>query len=304
VNSRKSKVGTIEDYRKGFSDGVLKDENGTALFAENIGSVTASPADTPFNETSYAYRHNNSLFVTIDAFKRVGDGTENFMDKKRGLGGEGVYTCDVDGEHLQWFDNVLEEAEQDTTIKHIFVQAHLPILQPVRKVSTSGQFMDYAEESSFWKVMNKYKKVDVYFAGDVHSNTASVGRDPNSSVVQIVTRGNPMSNFLSVITTEDVVNITLWNEAGPKTKWNDNYIEYGRLVIDKSGSKPVIESSGELTLLDPDSVLIKFDFDEIVPLDTRQVCVIKEVSKTVLLSSNPYHLLSIRCTLWMQAKSL
>jgi len=66
----------------------------------------------------------------------------------------------------------------------------------------------------------------------------------------------------------------------------------------------VIESSGELTLLDPDSVLIKFDFDEIVPLDTRQVCVIKEVSKTVLLSSNPYHLLSIRCTLWMQAKSL
>ncbi len=164
--------------------------------------------------------------------------------------------------------------------------------------------MDYAEESSFWKVMNKYKKVDVYFAGDVHSNTASVGRDPNSNVVQIVTRGNPMSNFLSVDTTEDVVNITLWNEAGPKTKWNDNYIEYGRLVIDKSGSKPVIESSGELTLLDPDSVLIKFDFDEIVPLDTRQVCVIKEVSKTVLLSSNPYHLLSIRCTLWMQAKNL
>ena len=71
------------------------------------------------------YQYKNALFIPIDAVERVGNGTENFMDRIRGLGGEGVYTCDVDGGHLQWFESVLVEDQKDTTVKHIFVQAHL-----------------------------------------------------------------------------------------------------------------------------------------------------------------------------------
>ena len=41
--------------------------------------------------------------------------------------------------------------------------------------------MDRGEDSELWKLMSKYG-VDVYFAGEVHSNTAS----QSSNVVQIV----------------------------------------------------------------------------------------------------------------------
>jgi hypothetical protein len=188
-----------------------------------------------------------------------------------GLGGEGTITCDVDGAHLDWFENVLVEARKDETIRHIFVQAHVPILQPVRKVKTSGQFMDGAEKSKFWKIMNQYG-VDIYFAGDVHSSTASISKDPKSTVVQIISRGNPFNHFLHIYTNYTVIDVTLYNEVGPKGKLNTNYTEYGRLTIDKSSPTNVnIESMGELELVDPESELIRFDFEEIVPLGTRQV---------------------------------
>jgi len=85
----------------------------------------------------------------------------------------------VEGDHLKWFENVLIEARKNKSIKHIIVQAHLPIIQPVRKVSCSGQFMDNGEESMFWKIMVKYN-VDIYFAGEVHTNT--VTKDTSSNL--------------------------------------------------------------------------------------------------------------------------
>ena len=70
---------------------------------------------------------------------------------------------DLRGQHLTWFENVLKTAQNDESIKHIFVESHAPILQPVRKVRCSGQFLDNAEKSKFWKLMEKYG-VDLYFA--------------------------------------------------------------------------------------------------------------------------------------------
>ena len=54
MNPKRSKVDTIEHYRKGFSDGVKKNEEGKKLFAENIGSVIASILGTPFEDASYS----------------------------------------------------------------------------------------------------------------------------------------------------------------------------------------------------------------------------------------------------------
>jgi hypothetical protein len=119
--------------------------------------------------------------------------------------------------------------------------------------------------------MNQYG-VDIYFAGDVHSSTASVAKDPSSTVVQIVSRGNPFNHFLHVNANDTTIDVTLYNEVGPEGKFNTNYTEYGRLIIDKSTPTQVnIESMGGLDLVDPESDLIRFDFDKNVPLGTRQV---------------------------------
>jgi len=46
------------------------------------------------------------------------------------------------------------------------VQAHLPILEPVRTINSSGMFFDKGENSQFFKAMQQFN-VDVYFAGEV-----------------------------------------------------------------------------------------------------------------------------------------
>lgn len=284
TGKRVSKISTIPSYRKAVADGYNKDADMKFLYREEIGAAKSRPMGTVFEETSYAYRYKNSLFISIDAFKEAIDNQTDYIDRVNGLGGEGTITCDVDGAHLDWFENVLVEARKDETIRHIFVQAHVPILQPVRKVKTSGQFMDGAEKSKFWKIMNQYG-VDIYFAGDVHSSTASISKDPKSTVVQIISRGNPFNHFLHIYTNYTVIDVTLYNEVGPKGKLNTNYTEYGRLTIDKSSPTNVnIESMGELELVDPESELIRFDFEEIVPLGTRQVFALND-NNNLMLSS-------------------
>jgi len=224
-----AKVKSVGKYRQGFMEGFnTEPETGRFLFRKAIGSAPSRPLNTPFQETSYAHQHRNVLFITLDAFLKM---PEIFMDRKHGLGGEGVITCSVEGEHLNWFENVLIEARKDETIKHIIVQAHLPIIQPVRKVSCSGQFMDHGEESALWKVMVKYD-VDVYLAGEVHTNTAT--KDSGSNLLQIVSRGNSFNNFLKIDVTDNALNITSYNEIGPKPKNNYNYEAYGNLVLDKA----------------------------------------------------------------------
>jgi hypothetical protein len=315
AKGNKSKVLTVPASRKAFADGYNKNENESFLFNDAIGNVTSRPLGTTFEDTSFAYRKNNVLFITVDVFKIVGHGDRNYFDKINGFGGEGVITCDVSGAHLNWFEDVLREAKKDLNIKHIIVQGHVPIILPVRKVTCSGQvsaehsfntnalihahlinmfnavakqFLDGADDSGLWKIMSKYG-VDVYFAGEVHTNTASKSRDPESGVVQIVARGRTLSNFITVQVSDDVLDIALMNEIGEKQRWNGNYEESGHLTIDKSNSSNIIVSaSGELELIDPDSSLIKFDFEEILPLGSRQV------SKRI--HSSDYFTLSSRLT--------
>ena len=165
-----SKMENLENYRLTFKEGFNTNPNtGQFLFNKPIGNAQSRPVGTPFETTSYAYQHNNALFITVDAFHTVGLGQSTFFDKTNGRGGEGAVTCTVVGEHLSWFENLLKEAKNDSSIRHIFVQAHVPIIQPVRKIACSGQFFDLAENSMFWKLMREYG-VDIYFAGECCSN--------------------------------------------------------------------------------------------------------------------------------------
>ena len=190
---RRSKIHTIPDYRRGFKEGYnFKNETTTVSSNPYWYSTTVSkqstpstPVGTPYEGTSFAYVHKNALFVTVDAFEKISD--SNYLDRENGTGGEGTVTCTVVGAHLNWFESVLSAAQADPSIHHIFVQAHVPIQQPVRKVHCSGQYFDVGIESPFWKAMEEYG-VDVYFAGEVHSNTAT--KASSSNLVQIVTRSN------------------------------------------------------------------------------------------------------------------
>ncbi|GFH44387.1 hypothetical protein CTEN210_00861 [Chaetoceros tenuissimus] len=259
------KVNSLSLFRQGFVEGFNLNANGDFIYGDLFGTVDARPFGTDFEQTSFVHRHKNALFVTVDAFTQHDD---LLFDRELGIGGEGVVSCTVLGKHLEWFENILKEARKDDTIKHIFVQAHLPIIQPVQKVVCSGQYFDRGEDSEFWRIMNEYK-VDVYFAGEVHANTAT--KSNTSNLVQIVTRGNMFNNFLKVKVNDDVIEIEAYNEIGDLPKFNNQYEQHGYLTIDKTQDETLITSQGVLKLLDRDSELIHLTFEEILPLSERQV---------------------------------
>jgi len=287
-NENSDKVKSLAEFRKGFAESYnMVPITGEYIFNEPIGREPCRPVGTDFEDTSYAYQHKNVLFITVDTFFRM---PSNYLDRKKGLGGEGVLTCRVRGKHLEWFENVLKEAKTIDTIKHVMVQTHVPIIQPVRKTDCSGQFMDEGEDSEFWKLMVKYD-VDIYFAGEVHTNTVTKDPSPSSSLLQIVSRGNIMNNFLKVDVTDSTLNITAYNEIGDSKTHNMEYEVHGSLLLVKTMDASAVEtlgvesyrelppsklsteiySSGILKLLDRTSALVHLTFDEKLPLEDRQV---------------------------------
>jgi len=286
-----SKLPTIPKARQAFGDGFYRngdsgefefefdnqlwfadDDSTSTGVGDGDGAVKPRPLGTIYENTSYAYVHKNALFVTVDAFETVEDGSSDYINLEKGLGGEGAVTCTVDGdgEHLEWFENILRKGRDDPSIRHIIVQAHLPIIQTVQRYNCSGQFFDYGEQSIFWNLMNEYK-VDLYLAGEVHANTVTKTRHAGSDLVQIVSRGVGYNNFLSIDVSENVLDVKIYNEIGNKPKFNAQYEESGHLTIDKTAAATQLSSSGMLKLLDLNSPLLIYDFEDIVPLGTRQV---------------------------------
>ena len=249
----------------------VEDESGNRSFkyTDPIGNANSRPLGTIYEDTSYAYVHKNALFITIDVYHVL---EENYFSRKQGQGGSGAVTGTVVGDHLKWFENVLVEADKDDSIKHKFVQAHLPVVEPVRKINSSSMAFDKGANSDFWKLMRKYG-VDVYFAGEVHALTAI--KDSESDLIQITSRGNRFSNFLRVNITENSFNIEVFNEVGENWKWNANYTKYGELSVQKNlNGTTMIKDEGALKFVDVNAgPLIKFKFDELdqYPLHTRQI---------------------------------
>lgn len=135
-----AKTDSLTQFRDSFVHALYKDPN-TAEYIfinDGIGNTHPTPYGTDYEYTSFSHRHKNVLFITVDVFHEVSN--YDYFDRSNGLGGEGIITGDVTGLHLEWFEEVLIEARKDSSINHIIVQAHLPILQPVRTVHSSGMF--------------------------------------------------------------------------------------------------------------------------------------------------------------------
>ena len=60
-----------------------------SFFTDDIDGVPSRPVGTPFEGTSFAYRHRNALFISVDAFRTVNNGDSNYIDRENGFGGEG-----------------------------------------------------------------------------------------------------------------------------------------------------------------------------------------------------------------------
>lgn len=243
-------------FREAFSKAFnTNPDGGGFLYDKSIGKAASRPLGTKYENTSYATRHKNVLFVTVDVFHQEDPNTR--------IGVEGSVTGTVVGEHLLWLDNVLSEARKDPGIKHIFVQSHLPVIYPVRKVNSSGMMMDNGIDNPFWQTLRKYK-VDMYFAGEVHANT--VTKDPESNLIQLVSRGNFFNNFQTLDISDDRIEVTCYEQQIGTLPQDGDYDVSGKLVIDKSGGATRIDGSGELALLDVNGRHFHFTFEETKPL--------------------------------------
>ncbi|OXU14545.1 LamG domain-containing protein [Sedimentisphaera salicampi] len=247
------------EFREAFAKEFNYDENGKFIYGKPIGDAPSRPLGTKYQDTSFAYQHKNVLFITVDQFHQ-----EN--PNKR-IGGEGSVTGTVTGRHLDWLKNVLSEANKDSSIKHIIVQGHLPVIYPVRKVNSSGMMMDDNSDNPFWKVLREYG-VDLYFAGEVHSNT--VTKDSGSDLVQLVSRGNFFTNLLTADITDDVIDINLYENPN-RSVLEGSYSKAGRLIIDKSEGETEFKGEGMLEFMDPDARLFYFDFEELSNLHKRPI---------------------------------
>lgn len=234
----------IAAFRQGFANTFTLNEDGESRFNENIGKVLARPVGTIYEHTSNAVQYKNVLFVTLDMFR--------FDDKDQTLGSQGVVNGDIDGKHLTWFESVLSEAQNIPSIKHIVVQSHLPIIYPVRKYASSGMLVDKKESEKILDVLRKYK-VDLYLAGEVHMNT--VTKDPQSDLIQLVARGNNLSNMTLVDVEDAKLLISTYHQNGDLL---------GSLSIDKSAVDTQIAGAGLLNPIDPHGLQIHWSFDELL----------------------------------------
>lgn len=238
----------IATFRQGFANAFTLDKNGQPRFTEKIGNALPRPVGTIYEHTSNAVQYKNVLFVTLDIFR--------FDDKDKTLGDQGVIKGDIEGKHLAWFESVLSEAQKIPSIRHIVVQSHLPIIYPVRRYASSGMMTDKNESEKILGILRKYK-VDLYLAGEVHMNT--VTKDPKSDLIQLVARGNNLSNMTLVDVENDKLLITAFHQNGD---------QLGSLSIDKSSSETTIEGSGSLKPIHPKGLQIHWSFDK--QLDTTQ----------------------------------
>jgi hypothetical protein len=220
------------------------------------------PLGTPYENTAYAFRHRNGLFVTVDVFQQE-------VPLRNSGQASGTVIATVDGGQLAWLRKVLLDAKDDPQIRHVFVQGHTPCLGPVRKRSSSGLLMQDAdgatgENTTFWRVIEA-ARIDAYLCGEVHDITSSrLGDIQQIAHGALVGQHNP--NFMVVTVSDERIEYVLKEipvTYGGQAMWQTyrnrpqgdgvisaadletGFREVGRMVVDKrNGARVVAERSG------------------------------------------------------------
>ncbi len=77
----------------------------------------------------------------------------------------------VDRRQMTWLRDVLRRAQRDD-VQWVVVQAHVPIIYPVRTRASSRLHYPGGTNSQLWKVFKRFG-VDLYLTGEVHDTTAA-----------------------------------------------------------------------------------------------------------------------------------
>ncbi|WP_299868739.1 LamG domain-containing protein [uncultured Roseobacter sp.] len=212
----------------------------------------STPTGTVFEDTSYAVRINNAVFVTVDMFSHTARLPKQALNVLKG--DLQTVTGTVKGAHLRWLESVLKAARAEDSIEYVFVQGHLPVLNPVRGRNTSIMYFDDGQHSPFWHLLREYE-VDAYFSGEVHTDTLI--EDADTSLLQVTTRaGVPRSMVTSVQVDADTFTITQYSYTP-----DDTLVETGRYTAKTDDTDA--SSSGVLTPVDLTEPLLNYDFDAV-----------------------------------------
>lgn len=169
--AKATQLAAYDTYKDLYAEHFTQRPNGTPRYPMR-------PVGTAHEDSAYAKYLDGGrvLLVTVDWFDKVGEKID----------------VTVSGGQLAWFDRVLAEAPEETTI---IVQGHFPILEPVRRRGGGGPTTAYGEGSPIWQSMVRHG-ADLYLAGEVHDFTA-VKRGPGP--VQITHggyAGNGRTDFI------------------------------------------------------------------------------------------------------------
>ena len=236
----------LPTYRDAFQEIWNRNPDGTFKYPVPIGSAPSRPIGTPWEDTSFAYRHKNVLFITIDVFHQPDpDVPANYLQL--------TTIAFMPDRHLQWLESVLKEARKDSSIQHIIVQGHAPVLPPVRGQRSGMIYVEGAEKSGLWKLMQKYD-VDLYLAGEVHAPSAH--RIPGKLPLQVV-HGAPFGrNYLVVEVEGKKLSLKL------REIHSGTFTSIGQISLDKSARRPAVNSTGMLAFIDPNKSLLHYSFEE------------------------------------------
>jgi hypothetical protein len=249
--SRKADV--VGAYKQAFSEAYTLDALGKPKYDGFIGNVPQRPVGTGYENTSYAFVDKNVLFVTVDIFRF--EGSDTTLDKVRG-----VLAIELAPEQEAWLDALLMEAAAIEDIQFTVVQAHCPVLIPMRKFQTSSITVNDQANSSFWKLLQKHK-VDVYISGEVHAFTPLV--DTESQVVHIICGSfisNTAHNYLVCRASDQRLEIIIREKTGDGSEFV--YETTGKMIIDKASGQKVISGLGKLEPIDSNRILFHYAFDQ------------------------------------------
>lgn len=108
-----------------------------------------------------------------------------------------------------------------------------------------------------------------------------------SSLLQIMSRSNRFSGFLTVDVKNEMIEIRSLNEVGTDWRWNNNYKQNGFVRIDKTDINNVqIYSYGDLKELDDNKALIYIDFEGVHRISERQVFEMYDKQKNLLVADS------------------
>ena len=106
----------------------------------------------------------------------------------------------------------------------------------------------------------------------IDANT--VLKDQHSNLFQITSTAKYFSNFLTVDVSNDSIFVTTYSEYGKKElTFNDKYKVSGTFLLrkDTQHNQTVIESKGDLAVLNSTNAVLHFNFERIVSLKDRPV---------------------------------